>query len=446
MVIQELMMRNLSWVGLPGSGRPHDQLLVRVTHGGEGVPVARERAELGVDDGLGTDGGECDMSVGPPLPELWADHRHLAHSDEAKLFHLARAGNVRYRDYAHSLLKVRTMVHMNNRSRAQRLLLSSILSTTTLLAASVISPPSSNAVAVGVGAAVNCSVDHCYAILKHKHWVVDPTGSQLGTLGAGVNMMVECMQSTPPAGVNFVNQEMWVGTDGTATDSWVEVGMTIGYDNSGAGMTKVRYFWADQRPAGGYHEYNITTVPAYYGNTRRLEVKGTGRATWKVYIDGTLVGTSTSNPDPSEGADAGEEATYNTAQTYAKFSNFQYYGWDKKFHSWTDKPVVVVNPPLSLTQGTDGSFTTLSDYFCSERATLKEKRMDTTKADALGIAKRLAADNADAHPSSTRIVATQRSKMKQQLADGQQSTDPLWVVEMIGHFVGTHCKAPTGLS
>ncbi len=67
-----------------------------------------------------------------------------------------------------------------------------------------------------------------------------------------------------------------------------------------------------------------------------------------------------------------------------------------------------------------------------------------TKADALGIAQRLAADNADAHPTSTRMVATQRSKLNQPLADDQLSTDPLWVIEMTGHFVGHTAKLRQG--
>lgn len=158
--------------------------------------------------------------------------------------------------------------------------------------------------------APTCSLSyHCYAQMRYEHWVADPTGSQLGTLGAGVNMMVECMGPTAPA-KNFVTQELWVGTDGKTSDSWVEVGMTVGFDNSGAGKTGVRYFWADQRALGGYKERNITSIPAYFGNTRRLEIRGDGKTTWDVYIDANRVGQSTQNSAPSEGAEAGEEATH----------------------------------------------------------------------------------------------------------------------------------------
>lgn len=220
-------------------------------------------------------------------------------------------------------------------------------------------------------------------------------------------------------------------------------------DNSGAGKTGVRYFWADQRALGGYKERNITSIPAYFGNTRRLEIRGDGKTTWDVYIDANRVGQSTQNSAPSEGAEAGEEATYPTAQAYAKFSKFQYYGWDKKFHEWTDTPQKVVDPPLSLSPNTDGSFVVLSNWFCSE---LVASSVDqSTKAStmissekAISIAKELATANAVSHPRTTKYVATTRALAKSGVFHGQKTDDSLWVVEMTGDFIGYSAKVRHG--
>jgi hypothetical protein len=106
----------------------------------------------------------------------------------------------------------------------------------------------------------------------------------------------------------FVDDELWVqSTSGCSPNCWVEAGMSSVANGRGNPV----YFWADQRPGGGYHEHIFTEVPSGdYGHTATLDIRKTSSSTFTAAIytyTSSYYGYSTANQMSPGYVDAGSE-------------------------------------------------------------------------------------------------------------------------------------------
>lgn len=85
---------------------------------------------------------------------------------------------------------------------------------------------------------------------------------------------------------DFVNQEMWVGTD-TSQNYWTEAGVTLGATQNGStGVPE--FFWADNNAKYNYHEHDDTTDSVSYGPHYHEQISwssgGNGSYWWYVTV------------------------------------------------------------------------------------------------------------------------------------------------------------------
>jgi hypothetical protein len=177
---------------------------------------------------------------------------------------------------------------------------------------------------------VSAASPHYYALLD-----TDITNGDADD-GAFIEIWTNILHSTcnPPFTYNFVNHEMWYETISTGVD-WVEVGFKDGADNSGGCQTN-DLFWADQRPNGSYNEH-YPGVTLSFGQWMAFEVVtlGPGSCSWSVFLNGFLIGTSTSNcPGSGRLLAAGIEST---SQTTGSVKGWLGDWWeDSASNTWTN--------------------------------------------------------------------------------------------------------------
>lgn len=131
------------------------------------------------------------------------------------------------------------------------------------------------AVAHGSHAAYSCS-GHCYGV---NDWY-GPSGSFLG--GGRTDITVESMTCSSCDSGAEISNEMWI-QDNTSSQRyscnysvcWVEVGYeaTNASDNCVSGSWAQCYFWADNRPSGGYHFWPSQLPSDNYSHHTRFKVK-----------------------------------------------------------------------------------------------------------------------------------------------------------------------------
>jgi hypothetical protein len=167
---------------------------------------------------------------------------------------------------------------------------------------------------------------HCYAAAAQ--------GTRASSLpvymsGVGADLEVDCLAVANDAD-EFANWEMWISTNDTDPNStadsgyWVEEGYTAGtvYDARG-NYAGFQWFWADNRPGGGYNEHFIQWATAY--QYKNVTFTYEGGPNWGVYLGGTLVGQSIDNGAYAGGTEIGAEmAVDGNGQTHAHAQNWQY--------------------------------------------------------------------------------------------------------------------------
>jgi hypothetical protein len=168
---------------------------------------------------------------------------------------------------------------------------------------------------------------HCYGIITRD----DPSVT-----------FTEVVLDTPQmvGGDGFVTNELWLvqkfnpGCHINTSDAcWVEVGVT-----SGAGSTvptpstETHYFWADNRPGGGFFGHDLGLVPqADFDHQLRISIGAIDASTFLVILqrvsDGTFAGSghSTSNTMTPDRVDFGLElyGTQGAATPDVHFTNIQ---------------------------------------------------------------------------------------------------------------------------
>lgn len=99
----------------------------------------------------------------------------------------------------------------------------------------------------------SCSNKHCYSFIER---------TIRGQLGSSVAISVTDMTCNGCGEPGFIDNEIWLnGTDTNgAGHYWVEGGYAT-YTGR-FGLYGEYYFWADQRPGGGYYEHPMQVVPA----------------------------------------------------------------------------------------------------------------------------------------------------------------------------------------
>lgn len=204
---------------------------------------------------------------------------------------------------------------------------------------------------------------HCYGIVD---WF-GPVNSHLG--GVQTDIVVEpidCDNINPAdgsCGGLFLNNEIWMVDDTSSqaqycpTSStsmcWVEAGYKFGgtYDqacNYGFSGSQC-YFWADNRPNGGYYEHWNILPADNYGHHTRFRIKWLGNGSWDVSInplassDGYWDSTSTNNTIYPQNEEMGEELAGATSTasdglytpTYADWVNNKWADSNENYHYQT---------------------------------------------------------------------------------------------------------------
>jgi hypothetical protein len=150
--------------------------------------------------------------------------------------------------------------------------------------------------------AVTCSPSaHCYATVR---WIGAPQNE-----GSYLEIYSSCLNG-PNNTTNFADEELWEGTDNSANLSyWVESGMSYGEIN-GQARGGPFWFWADNRPGGGYNEHYVGAVAL--NTSYETEIGHAGSNNWWVWETSSHIGTSTSNPPYSKSMETGIETTSNS--------------------------------------------------------------------------------------------------------------------------------------
>lgn len=160
---------------------------------------------------------------------------------------------------------------------------------------------------------------HCYGV---QSWG--------GANGADTRITLHAISG----GNDFVNNEMWLQTSGATY--WVEAGVKSDYSFFPADSSV--FFWADNRPGGGYSEhYSVTLTSGDYSKPNTLtRITRSGTSNWNVSVnDGytSLTGTSTNNNitigninigEVSGNANASAPVNHFTNNRWLNGSNFQY--------------------------------------------------------------------------------------------------------------------------
>lgn len=115
-----------------------------------------------------------------------------------------------------------------------------------------------------------------------------------------------------------ISEEMWTSTGSSSFGYWVEVGYAYG-PVGGHNGADAKWFWADNRPGGGYHEHvpsNVAEPSTFLNQNVSVATSYAGSNVWNVYIGGTSVGTSTGNPGPSDALQVGLEVYSDSTASY----------------------------------------------------------------------------------------------------------------------------------
>lgn len=116
--------------------------------------------------------------------------------------------------------------------------------------------------------------------------------------GARTNITVHCLRVDNPD--RFILNSLWVITNG----GWVETGMEWGNP-----WDRRYWYWADKRPGYQFFKHDFLGLPVQLDTSYTASIVWGGNQSWEVKRDGDVLGTSTPNPGPSNGMDAGIEST-----------------------------------------------------------------------------------------------------------------------------------------
>lgn len=288
--------------------------------------------------------------------------------------------------------------------------------------------------------AVTCTPsNHCYGQVEYF--------SADAIYGLNQGLDVRCLGPMgAPTSSNFVTEEMWLFTDDSFSSYWVETGMAYG-----APQGSTRYwFWADNRPGGGYHEHDLS-IPITLGTTYDDYITWAGNDSWQVRRGSSVLGVSTANPGPSHAGNAGEELTANSgagsAITHFLFKRTSSGGvWTD---SWPGASIWTDDPPYGgwISTGYSAEFSSNCGFAAAADPapsfTPFTTRQASTTLDA--VVNRLARNNGVATPRSISYVLTTRQAAATLTSQAVVNSDqPVYLVSFQGAFSGEMAKTPKG--
>lgn len=123
------------------------------------------------------------------------------------------------------------------------------------------------------------------------------------------------------SGSAYLNEEMWVGTNGNSYSYWAEVGYS---DNNPYCPGSFSWFYYYQNPSSSFGTCFGSTPSA--GTWHQLEVQEVNNSTYDIYLDNTQVGTDTGAGEWTYNVETGLE--YHDAQG-TSFSGDAYYSYNE---------------------------------------------------------------------------------------------------------------------
>jgi hypothetical protein len=166
-------------------------------------------------------------------------------------------------------------------------------------------------------------VGHCWAAGGTPAF--NPLGSEGSgdhVINTGMNLNVSLL-SVPDRTLDFANYETWLNTytPQVSYGTWVEEGMTAGSLNSG--QVGLMWFWADNRPNGGYNDHYINgNAYADFNKNSNVTFRYEGSQNWGVYLKGVKINDSYGNGSYGTDVNTGTEVTTPSAGVTGHSYNF----------------------------------------------------------------------------------------------------------------------------
>lgn len=188
---------------------------------------------------------------------------------------------------------------------------------------------------------------HCYGVFD---WNDQPIAAE----GTSADVLPSCL-SVPTSGVNFANNEMWLGDAGLA--HWVEVGWITTHGFPGLPDNTNYGFWAQKRPGDtGVSFINLDSITP--PSRVHLAIYRADASTFWVKF-GSSTTTSRGNSMVVHAAAIGSEVTTAKAHSRGSFIGLNWFDSSVWHPQWTSGNYgsLVVNAPNTFAWSTPGSAT-----------------------------------------------------------------------------------------
>jgi hypothetical protein len=165
----------------------------------------------------------------------------------------------------------------------------------------------------------------------NSYGIISKFGPVNANDGLSVHVRTDVLQSVNCS--NFSNHDVWYGLTPDFS-FWIESGFTTG--SGQAGCNNQKYFWADNRNGGGYHEHypNVTWTLGLTYQIWIQKTPGSATCSWDINVGTSNQGRSTSNcPGNGRALEAGVETT--TTNASSKVKGFGAFHMEKdSFGTW----------------------------------------------------------------------------------------------------------------
>jgi hypothetical protein len=163
---------------------------------------------------------------------------------------------------------------------------------------------------------------------------------------------------------NLLDDDMWISDD-NSNSNWIEGGLVVGTvcqqsdDHSSgngtctgsSGTYKIpRFFWADQRPTGGFNAHidvaDTPSLPGYWDDSITYQ----GSDSWAIQIGPHFSGSSNANTMIATVLQTGTEESSQSGNACNGQSELSYYGASGGYHNgWPGLTVLEINEPPWVT-------------------------------------------------------------------------------------------------
>lgn len=130
----------------------------------------------------------------------------------------------------------------------------------------------------------------------------------------------------------------WEGTDSAGFTYWIEEGIHVGVHYNGTCGSGDQFYWADNRPSGGYNEH-YPGGSVGFNTDYAFKILYDGSSQWEIDRNGSNIGYSTSNPCCSTAMQAGAESHQDTVTESGEAHGLQKYVSGSWSYNWTNAGV-----------------------------------------------------------------------------------------------------------